>query len=317
MKTLPIANTSLKFSALALGTGPFGTGVSLERTEELYSLYRESGGNTIDTAHCYCFWVPGQGAGSSERAVGHCVRKIKDEGKVNIVTKGAHPSVPPDYVRPDDFLSSKVIASDIAESLERLGGVKIDLYLLHRDDGTTPVSQIIDTLNSHVNSGHIRSFGASNWTTRRMAEANDYAKKHKLHGFVMSQPQFSLAKTNGVEPVTDPNNRYLYDHDFVWHSQSKLPVLCYSPTAGGYFATRGEKSKESFDNQTSRARLARAEELAAKMKVSANQIALAWLMHLPFPVVPILGTADPAHLVDCLASAKIKLSKKEVEWLGS
>lgn len=313
MKQIPIPNSPLNLSAIALGNGPFGTGFKPE-TERLYAQYREAGGNTFDTAHCYSFWLP-SGSGASERALGQCIRKFNDRENVVIVTKGGHPAVVPDYPRPDSFLAPQTLASDIADSLERLGFDTIDLYLLHRDDPRMPVSVIIDALNSHIAAGRLRCIGASNWTTARVAEANAYAKSRNLHGFVVSQPQFSLASTNAPEPATDPANRYLYDHDITWYAQSGFPVMCYSPTAGGFFASNGVRCKGTFANAVSDARLARARQLAAQLHATPNQIALAYLMAQSFPVIPILGTADPEHLADCLASADPHLTPAQVSWL--
>ncbi len=314
MKYHNLPNSPLTLSALALGNGVFGVGLMPDATDRLYSLYRDAGGNTFDTAHCYSFWLP-NGSGASERVLGRCIRRFNDRKNVFIITKGGHPAVLPDYPRPDSFLAPEIIASDINDSLERLGFDTIDLYLLHRDDPRMPVSGIIDTLNSHIATGRLRSIGVSNWTTARIAEANAYAQANGLHGFVVSQPQFSLAQPNAPEPTTDPANRYLYDHDIAWHTRSRLPVLCYSPTAGGYFASDGVRSKGTFENPTSRARLIRAQQLAAQLGATPNQIALAYLMAQPFLIIPILGTSDPVHLADGLASANIQLTPTQVRWL--
>ena len=66
----------------------------------------------------------------------------------------------------------------------------------------------------------------------------------------------------------------------------------------------------------SRARLGRAEDLARKLGCTANQIALAWLMHQDFPVVPILGTVNREHLDDALGSVRVDLAREQVRWLA-
>jgi aryl-alcohol dehydrogenase-like predicted oxidoreductase len=313
IKHLAIPNSPLHLSILALGNGPFGNGFTSD-TERLYAQYREAGGNTFDTAHCYSFWLPA-GSGASERALGECIREFNDRNNVVIVTKGGHPAVLPDYPRPDFFLSSQVIASDIDESLDRLGVDTIDLYLLHRDDSRVSVDGIIHAMNSHITAGRIKCFGASNWTTARIAEANAYATSKNLQGFVISQPQFSLAQINAEEPTTDPNNRYLYDHDIAWHAETQFPAMCYSPTAGGYFGTDGNRAKSIFGNSISIARLARAKELAKQLHATPTQIALAYLLAQPFPVVPILGTADSSHLAECVGSIRLELTPAQTTWL--
>lgn len=314
MKHYPLPDSDLKLSALAMGNTPFGTGLPAETTERLYTLFREAGGNTFDTAHCYCFWLP-NGNGAAERALGQCIRQFNDRKNVFIVTKGGHPAILPDYPRPDSFLAPETLAADINDSLERLGFDTIDLYLLHYDDPRMPVSDIIDTLNTHIAAGRLRAIGVSNWTTARIAEANAYAQAKRLHGFVASEPRFSLAHTNTPEPQADPASRYLYDHDLVWHTQSQLPVLCYSPTAGGYFASNGVQSQETYENPISRARLDRARQLATQLHTTPNQIALAYLIAQPFRVMPILGTSDPAHLADAIAATNLQLTPSQARWL--
>ena len=311
---IPIPHSSLSLSNFCLGATAFGTGRTQGMTDRLYEIFREAGGNCLDTAHCYSFWLPG-GAGSSERALGECIRRHGDQGKVYIITKGGHPAVLPDYPRPDRYLSPEVIASDIADSLERLATERIDLYFLHRDDTRVPVGEILDSLNQHITARRLQAIGASNWSVARIAQANRWAQEHGQNGFVASQMRFGLATPNAPVPVSDPATRYLDDPSLAWHTDTNLPVLAYSPTAGGYFASGGAKGQKSYDNTISRARLARATQLAGELGVNANQIALAYLLRQPFPTIPILGTSDPDHLADALAAAKLRLAPEQTSWL--
>lgn len=315
LPTITLARSSLQLSAVALGTGAFGTGVTDDVADAVYEAFRAGGGNTFDTAHCYCFWVPGQESGSSERSLGACIKRHGDGGKVNIVTKGGHPGQEPDYARPDHYMSPERVALDIEESLQRLGVDSIDLYFLHRDDSRMSVDEIIDMMGEHVAAGRVRSLGASNWRTARLEEANAWAADHGKPGFVASQPEFNLAWQNRVVEETDPAVRYLRDADVAWHSASGLPVICYTPTAGGYFASNGERAQGGYDNATSRRRLERVNKLAAELGATPNQIALAWVMNQPFPAIPILGTANVAHLNDGMGAASLKLTPEQLVWL--
>lgn len=314
LRQISIPNSSLTLSSMALGNAAFGPGLSSQATDGLYAKFREAGGTCFDTAHCYSFWIPG-GDGSGERLLGACIRRHADRQNVAIITKGGHPAVLPDYPRPDAFLSPERIAQDIAESLERLATDHIDLYLLHRDDRRVPVGEIIDGLNGHITAGRLCAIGASNWAIERLVAANAYAQAHGLRGFVASQPQFNLACPNAPQPTTDPAMRFLCDSDLAWHRHTGLPVVCYSPTGQGYFASGGQRARESFDNPTSRERLARAGQLAEKLGATANQIALAYLLCEKFPIIPILGTSDPAHLAEALGAAEVSLTPSQVQWL--
>ena len=89
----------------------------------------------------------------------------------------------------------------------------------------------------------------------------------------------------------------------------------YSSTAGGYFATGGRSRGAQFDNEISRGRLARAQQLAAELGCTPGQVAVAYLKHQPFPVIPILGTTKRRHLDDAMGALGISLTAAQVIWL--
>ncbi|HEY7090549.1 MAG TPA: aldo/keto reductase [Tepidisphaeraceae bacterium] len=57
-------------------------------------------------------------------------------------------------------------------------------------------------------------------------------------------------------------------------------------------------------------------KLASELGVSGNQIALAWLLHRPFPVIPILGTMNVEHLADALRACTVRLSAAQLQDLS-
>ena len=294
-------------SPLALGTVGWGTKLTGDKLDALYAAYRQAGGNVFDSAHVYAFWLP-DGHGSSERALGQLVRKDGDRNNVLLATKGGHPGMK-GYERPDDYLSPRQIDSDVADSLNRFGEDTIDLYYLHRDDPRVPVGEIIDALHGHVTAGRLKAIGVSNWTTARIAEANAYAAAHGKTPFTASQPKFSLAV---AKPSKDPLTPLFTDADAAWHAKTGLAVFAYSSTANGFFATGGKKGTGGWEAESSVARLHAAERIAAEIGATPNQVALAWLMHRPFPVVPILGTENLDHLKDALGAANVQLSGQQI-----
>jgi len=304
-----IPNTDLMVSTLCYGAGGFGTVVRDDALERLIDQFCAAGGNFFDTAHCYSFWVDG-GLGASERALGAYLRKHGGAQRLVVATKGGHPCVPPAYLQPDDYLSAKAVAQQIDESLERLGIPTIDIFLLHRDDPRLPVGEIIEMLNEQIRRGGIRYLGASNWSTKRIAAANNYASAHGLQGFIISEPLWSLAQPK--EPRPDPTMHVFTDDDHEWHLTTAMPVMPYSPTANGYFATEGRAAAAVYDTPENRRRLERVEILAHKLRCTPNQLALAYLLHQDFPVIPILGTTNPAHLADALAAPNINLTRPTV-----
>jgi aryl-alcohol dehydrogenase-like predicted oxidoreductase len=312
MKQHLIPNTDLRVSALCYGLGSFGSRVKGAEMARLFATFREAGGSFFDTAHCYAFWLP-EGAGCSERALGECLQRFGCREEIVIGTKGGHPEAPPDYPRPDRYLAPEVIASDVSDSLERLGVDTIDLYCLHRDDPRVPVGEIIESMNREVGKGRIRYLGASNWPVTRIEEANAYAADHGLQGFVASQPQWSLGEPNW-KAGPEPTMRSLADLDRAWYAAQPLAVIPYSSTSNGYFATGGERGRD-YQNPQNAARLQRAQQIAGELGCTPNQIALAYLMHQDFLVIPIIGTADHEHLLDALGAVQVELTLDQVRWL--
>jgi len=63
------------------------------------------------------------------------------------------------------------------------------------------------------------------------------------------------------------------------------------------------------------ARLERAKQLAADKEVAALQIALAWVINQPFPVVALIGPQNIAELDSSLTADGIHLSAEELDFL--
>lgn len=293
----------------ALGTADWGTTLAGDALDRLYATYRAAGGTHFDSAHVYAAWRPG-GDGMSERTLGDVVRRHGDRAHVTIATKGGHPAFN-GYPRPDDYLSPRQLASDVRDSLDRLGVESIDLYFLHRDDARVPVAEMVDALHEHVAAGRLKRLGVSNWSIARLVEANAYARAKGRTPFTASQPKFSLAVP---KPSTDPLVPDFGDAEIAWHAANPaIEIWAYSPTAGGLFATGSVKGGWSTDATAHR--LARAQALAAELGATPNQVALAWLLARPFPTRPILGTKDVGHLRDALGAAR--LSTGQVDALAA
>jgi len=56
----------------------------------------------------------------------------------------------------------------------------------------------------------------------------------------------------------------------------------------------------------------RLDEISKKRGLAPAQIALAWLLHQPGLVAPIVGASKPQHLEDAIAAASVKLSAEEI-----
>ena len=161
-----LKNTDLKISNVIMGTDSIGSLIDDKTSAELLDLYCDMGGNVLDTAECYASWAE-NGVHASEKFIGKWMSERKNRDKIVISTKGGH------YLFGQPHrLSEKDIFCDLDGSLKRLKTDYIDIYMLHRDNDETPVSEIIDVMNRLLNEGKIKAFGASNWTHKRIEEAN-------------------------------------------------------------------------------------------------------------------------------------------------
>ena len=200
-------------SRMIFGTaiGPMIEGKS---ADELLDAALVKGINTFDTARGY---------GRAEESLGGWMKRRDNREQVVVIER------------------------ELAESLQALQTNYIDIYLLHRDDPKTPVSEMIDTLNKLQKEGKIKIFGVSNWTHERIEEANRYAKEHQLQGFSVSSPHFGLA-----EQVADP-----WGGDCVtitgkqneaarnWYRDNQMPIIAYSSLARGLMAGKIKSSQEA------------------------------------------------------------------------
>jgi 1-deoxyxylulose-5-phosphate synthase len=289
-----------QLSRLALGTLGFSR-ASRDRDYAVLDAWVDAGGTVIDTAHVY-------EDGDAERLLGDWLRDRPGvRERLVIVTKGAHPDG--DRAR----VTSADIASDLRDSIERLGG-PVDLYLLHRDDPAVDVGELIDALDAHRRAGELRAFGVSNWTLPRIEAANAYAAARGIAGICCNSPHLSLAVQN--EPpwpdclsATDAGSR-------TWHARTGMLLLAWSAQAGGFFAGSTGEAARVYQQADNRERRARAAELGRRTGHGANAVALAWVLAQPFPVVAIIGPHSVAHLSSSLDALDVVLSGEDVRWLN-
>jgi aryl-alcohol dehydrogenase-like predicted oxidoreductase len=317
MQRFPLPGTDLSVSPLCFGAADLGARVRGADAERLVAAYLDAGGAFFDTAHCYGFWTEA-GTGSSERELGRVLRALGVLESVTVATKGAHPAEGAAYPRVGPFLSERELLRDIAESRDRIGVETIDLYYLHRDDGVTPVGEILEILAHEIARGRLRAIAVSNWSVERLAAADAYAAAHGLPRFVASQVQGSLAIPTFAE-TADPTWRRLTDPMRAWHQQAGLALVAFSATSNGYFAADEHSAPiAAYDTPENAARRARARQLGAQRGASATQIALAWLRAQSTPespVIPLFSTASPVHLAEALTSVDIALTADEARWL--
>src|SRR5262249_49396993 len=124
----------------------------------LLDRYHEAGGRELDLANVY-------GDGEADVAVG---RWLDGRGDMVVYAKGCHPP----------FCSPLLVSEEVDRALTPLGADCLDVFVLHRDDPSLPVSAWAEALEAERERGTIGGFGVSNWTLdryRELAELVDVA----------------------------------------------------------------------------------------------------------------------------------------------
>lgn len=276
----------------------------------------DQGGTTFDMAQSYLM-------GDAERLMGRWMAERGNRDRIVVVTKGCHHTQDRQRVTPYD------LTADLHDSLARLRTDRIDLYLLHRDDPSVPVEELIGALNAHIDAGKIAAIGASNWTVARIQAANRYAREQGMHPFVASSPNYSLAvQIEEPWPNTVSVSGPGAADERAWYRTTRMPMLCWSSLAhgflSGYFRSDRAGADGSEFEQTVLAtygseenfeRLRRAELLAREREATVPQIALAFIMEQPLDSYAVVASRTPGEFEANAAALEFSLSRAELDWL--
>lgn len=301
MRKQQIRGLSQPTSVMALGFEYF---TSLEDAVTLDG-YFDAGGNLFDTAYIY-------GRGKTEAIFGewHTGRGV-DRSDMMVIGKGAHtPECTPE-----------AIGRQLAVSLDRLKLDYVDVYFMHRDDTSIPVGEFVDAMDAEVQAGRIRGpIGGSNWTRERMDEAATYANEAGKTAPSVLSNNFSLAEMikpfwAGCLPASDDTWK-------AWLRDNQMPNFSWSSQGRGFFTDRAGRDKtddtemvEAWYSEKNFGRRDRAYKLADELGRTPIQVAVAYVMAQPHPVIPLIGPRTLDELQDSLAAADIDLSDEQVRWL--
>ncbi len=302
MPTARIPGIDKPVSRLVMG---FAHIQGMPETAMLLDEYLERGGNTIDTSHGY-----GWPSGVCERNLGWWLRHRGVRDQVVVVEKGAnYPNNTPDG-----------LTKELQLGLENLQLDCVDLYMIHRDNEQVPIDEWIDSMEANRRAGRIRRYGVSNFSIARLQAATDYAKRRGYDGIAAVSNQFSLARM--LAPVWEFCLSASDAESRAWFVRTQMPLMPWSSQARGFFtprAGRGVPANEEFtrcwNSEDNFCRKDRAEELARRKGVLPIQIALAWVLHQPFPTFPMIGPLSLDEIDSTFASLEVSLTPAEVAWL--
>ncbi|HEX3693228.1 MAG TPA: aldo/keto reductase, partial [Solirubrobacteraceae bacterium] len=191
-----MAGTNLDVFELCLGGNVFGWTIDEQRSFAVLDAYVAAGGNFIDTADTYGRRGAG-GPGESERIIGRWMAARGNRDQLVIATKvGIAPQ--------RSGLAPQTIKQAAAESLQRLGIERIDLYYAHQDDAETPLEQTLGAFAELIDQGLIAHAAASNYSAERLEQALSLGEREGLASYVALQPHYNLMEREHYERELAP-----------------------------------------------------------------------------------------------------------------
>ena len=315
MRTLRFGKTGLRVSELALGSWRFGSDADEETSFAQLDLFRERGGNFIDSADVY-------GGGRAEEIVGSWLTSRGARDEFVVATKAWGRTGP----GPNDFGSSrKHIVSAIDASLRRLQTDYVDLYFVHAWDPGVQLEETLSTLDGLVRAGKVLHLGASNFLGWQLMQAWGLCRIHGWERFVTVQNEYNLlsrASELEVLPACRETGLVLFPWSPLgggWLT-GKYRRAAAAPPAGTRVADWLESwQPDSWDQRANERTWAVIDELvgvAEARGVSPSQVALNWVRAKPDVVAPIVGARTLEQLADNLASVEWELEPAEVAALN-
>lgn len=307
-----LGRSGLKVSTITMGTMTFGGSekigdTDLKSAQRQIDLCLDAGVNLIDTANVYT-------RGVSEEIIGEAMDKTRWK-KALIATKvrfkmGDGPN--------DNGLSRWHIIQQCEQSLKRLQTDVIDLYQVHQWDGSTPLEETMEALDTLIKQGKVRYVGCSNYSGWHIMKALGISEKHNYQRFVSQQIHYTLHAREA-------------EYELVPISLDQgLGILVWSPIAGGLLSgkfRRGKTEPEGarwshghaeppvYDREKLYDIIEVIVAVAAEHGVSGAQVALAWLLQRPGVTSVIVGGRTEEQFKDNLASADLRLTADQVKRL--
>lgn len=317
MEYRTLGRSGLKVPVLSFGAGTFGgtgplfsawgnTGVA--EAHRLVDICLEAGVNLFDTADVYS-------DGESERVLGAAIKGRRDQ--VLISTKTGLPTGD----GPNDAGTSRArLVRAVDAALRRLDTDYIDLLQLHAFDASTPVEEVMSTLDDLVRAGKLRYIGVSNFAGWQIMKSLAAADRHGWSRYVANQVYYSLV-----------------GRDYEWDlmplgADQGLGALVWSPLGWGRLTGKirrnaplpeGSRLHEtaSYGPPVDDARLYDVvdalDAIAEETGKTVPQIALNWLLQRPTVSSVIIGARNEEQLRQNLGAVGWSLTDAQVAKLDA
>lgn len=328
MKTVPLGRTGILVSQLCLGTMTWGSQNSEAEAHAQLDRAVAAGVDFIDTAEMYPT-TPRlkETTGLTEKIVGSWLAGRPDRDRLVVATKCTGEGNAD--VRGGARVTGAILREALEGSLKRLRTDYIDLYQLHwpnrgsyhfrnywrydpsaqaAGDMDAEVADLLGEVSRLIEAGKMRAFGLSNesaWGTMKFLQAS---QRHGLPRIASVQNEYSLLCR-------------IYDTDMAEISaREDVTLLAFSPLAAGLLSgkyvegvvapgTRRSMQETLNGRVTEQSTAAVAEyaAIAARHGMSLAEMAIAFTLTRPWPVIPILGATSLDQLETDLRGGTVSL----------
>ncbi|WP_306118610.1 MULTISPECIES: aldo/keto reductase [unclassified Roseitalea] len=183
--------------------------------------------------------------------------------------------------------SAAHIRNSVEVALGQLGFDVIDLLLIHRPDPFLDHHETGAALDALVDEGKVRGIGVSNF----MPWDIDLLQSAMTHPILTNQIEINLV------------NKAAFTNGQIARAQRDgAPPMAWSPLAGGSMFYPGD--------QVGKRVMPRLTEIAADQGVSAEAVAVAWLLAHPARIVPVVGTNSLKRIERIADALKVTLDRQ-------
>jgi aryl-alcohol dehydrogenase-like predicted oxidoreductase len=296
-----LGKSGLRVSELALGTMTFGEtwgwGASRDESSRILDAFLDAGGNFVDTA---CNYTDGESESLLGDLVGDRRERVVLATKYTLTGRRDDPNAGGNH--------RKNLVQTVEASLRRLRTDYVDLLWLHMWDGLTPVEEVVRALDDLVTAGKVLYVGLSDtpaWVVSRavtMAELNDRARPVAL------QHPYSLADR-------DAENELLPMAQELELAVTTWGVLEGGALTGKYLADSDEPRRYGGVGDRVNAIAREVVAVAGELGATPGQVATAWVLAQPWPILPIVGARSAAQLHENLGSLDVVLADEHLRRL--
>jgi aryl-alcohol dehydrogenase-like predicted oxidoreductase len=313
MEKRRLGRSDLSVSTLCLGGNVFGWSADEKASHGVLDAYVAAGGNFIDTADVYSSWAPGNQGGESEAIIGRWMKSRGNRNAVVIATKVGSEMGPG-----QKGLSRRYVRAAVEASLRRLQTDFIDLYLAHWEDPETDLGETLGVFTDLVREGKVRAIGNSNFGAASMSKALAISEREGWPRFENLQTHYNLHDRAGYEAELE-----------AFCTSHGIGVTSYFSLARGFLtgkyrseadfaksAARGG-SMAAYLSDRGRRVLAALDTVAAEVRASPAQVAIAWLVARPGLTAAVASATSVGQLSDLTAGTAHRLTPEAIATLDA